>query len=48
MTFSLLRTSLGTLCLTLSRLFFLWPALLLGGVMLVMVFLSHQGASHRG
>ncbi|MEC5504993.1 hypothetical protein P9911_003900 [Klebsiella oxytoca] len=43
MTFSLLRTSLGTLCLTLSRLFFLWPALLLGGVMLVMVFLSHQG-----
>ncbi|HDS6908792.1 TPA: hypothetical protein QHX44_002157 [Klebsiella oxytoca] len=43
MTFSLLRTSLGTLCLTLSRLFFLWPALLLGGVMLVMVFLSNQG-----
>ncbi|MEG5901701.1 hypothetical protein [Enterobacter bugandensis] len=39
MTFSLLRT----LCLTLGRLFFMWPALLTGGVMLVMVFLSYQG-----
>ncbi len=27
---------------------FVWPALLTGGVMLVMAFLSHQGASHRG
>lgn len=39
MTFSLLRT----LCLILARLFFLWPALLTGGVMLVMAFLSYQG-----
>ncbi|RQM36399.1 hypothetical protein [Erwinia psidii] len=39
MTFSLLRTW----CLTLGRLFFLWPALLTGGVMLVMAFLSYQG-----
>lgn len=39
MTFSLLRT----LCLALGRLFFVWPALLTGGVMLVMVFLSYQG-----
>ncbi len=44
MTFSLLRTW----CLILGRLFFVWPALLTGGVMLVMAFLSHQGASHRG
>ncbi|MBJ3110010.1 hypothetical protein JGB41_24145, partial [Salmonella enterica subsp. enterica serovar London] len=39
MTFSLLRTW----CLILGRLFFVWPALLTGGVMLVMAFLSHQG-----
>ncbi|HAT1683229.1 TPA: hypothetical protein I8Y21_003954 [Klebsiella oxytoca] len=39
MTFSLLRTW----CLILVRLFFLWPALLTGGVMLVMAFSSYQG-----
>lgn len=39
MTFSLLRTW----CLILGRLLFLWPALLTGGVMLVIAFLSYQG-----
>lgn len=39
MTFSLLRTW----CLTLGRLFFLWPALLTGGVMLAMAFYRQGG-----
>ncbi|MBJ2592301.1 hypothetical protein JF957_22835, partial [Salmonella enterica subsp. enterica serovar Hadar] len=39
MTFSLLRTW----CLILGRLFFVWTALLTGGVMLVLAFLSHLG-----
>lgn len=46
MTFSLQRL-LRTGCLSLARLLFLWPALLTGAVMLVMAFLSYQGASHR-
>ncbi|EUM16532.1 hypothetical protein L465_00346 [Enterobacter sp. BIDMC 29] len=39
MTFSLLRCC----CLSFARLLFLWPALLTGGVMLVMAFQLHQG-----
>lgn len=39
MTFSLLRTW----CLIPGRLFFVWPALLTGGVMLEMALLSYQG-----